>query len=147
MNYNVAITYYSIFASTVVGMLTNLSPTTNLWVIFTVGGIFITIGHQIFDKKIKNSFGKIIWNIVVSLVFCLLLKVLHDEGVMSKVSLIIYTLVVSMVAPATVSLALNELPKRISDQITAFPEWFVGLLKSKAESAIHSKQEDDDRRD
>lgn len=97
------------------------------------------IGHSIFDQKVKHSFGKIAWMVVTSFVVCLFIKFIYDEGMISTLSMIISTLVASMVAPATFSLALKELPAKIAEQISALPEIIVGIAKKRAERSLGIK--------
>lgn len=96
-----------------------------------IGGIFIMIGHSIFDQKVKHSAGKIIWMVITSVTACIVVKFLYDEKSLTPMSLIVATLVASMVAPATMSVVLKELPSRISEQILRLPEILLDALKNK----------------
>ena len=122
---------YSIAVSTSLAALNNFTKYDLFWLVFTLGGIFIMVGHSIFDRKIKHSLGKIIWMVVTSFIICLLIKILYDEGSISLMSMIVSTLIASMVAPATISIALTQLPTKIAEQISALPEWFFNMMKNK----------------
>lgn len=126
---------YAIAVSTSLTALNNFSKYDIFWLVFTLGGIFIMIGHSIFDQKVTHSFGKIVWMVVTSFIVCLFIKFLYDEGMISLLSMIVSTLIASMIAPATFSIALKELPTKISDQILMLPEWFVGIAKRKIEKS------------
>ncbi len=116
--------------SATLGMLGNFSKYDVFWLVFSLGGIFVMIGHSIWDKKVQHSIGKITWMIVTSFIFCLLVKFLYDEKIISAFSMVVSTLVVSMIAPAVTSIALSELPSKIGDQLLSLPEFFFDILKS-----------------
>lgn len=124
-----------IYASTVTVSLSsvfyNFTRYDAFWLVFALGGIFIMVGHQIFDQKIKHTLGKILWMVVTSLVVCFFIKILYDEKIISLMSMIISTLVASMIAPATFSIALKDLPAKVAEQILGLPEWFFSYLKRK----------------
>ena len=134
------LTVYALTVGTTLSALNNFTKYDIFWLVFTLGGIFIMIGHSIFDQKVKHSFGKIAWMVVTSFVVCLFVKFTYDEGMISTLSMIISTLVASMVAPATFSLALKELPAKIAEQISALPEIIVGIAKRRAERSLDLKE-------
>lgn len=131
MKTNLTFQIYAVLASSLMGSLGGLSKYTVYWLVFTLGGILIMLGHTIFDQKVKHSAGKIVWMIITSLVACIVVKFLYDENSLSPMSMIVATLVASMVAPATMSVVLTQLPDKIAEQVSALPEWLFGLLKSK----------------
>lgn len=133
MRANTIIQIYAMAVSATLASLNNFTKYDIFWLVFMLGGIFIMIGHSIFDQKVKHSLGKIIWMVVTSFIVCLFIKFLYDEGMTSLLSMIVSTLIASMVAPATFSIALKELPEKIADQIAAMPEWIVGMAKRKVE--------------
>lgn len=135
MKYNTIMSFYAATVSASLAALNNFSKYDVFWMVFMLGGMFIMIGHSIFDQKVRHSFGKIVWMIVTSFVVCLFIKFLYDERMISLLSMIVSTLISSMVAPATFSIALKELPDRIAEQILTLPEWFVGIAKRKVEKS------------
>ena len=122
---------YCLAVSTSLAALNNFTKYDLFWLVFTLGGIFITVGHSIFDRKIKHSLGKIIWMVVTSFIVCLFIKFMFGEKMISLMSMIVSTLIASMVAPATISIALTQLPTKIAEQISALPEWFFIMMKNK----------------
>lgn len=136
MKYEIQIKLYSMVTAGGIAILANVTKYDWLWVIFTFGGISIMLGHLIFDKKIKHSAGKITWMIITSFIFCLLIKFYYDEKKIDVFSMVISTLIVSMIAPATISILLQKLPEKVSEQILSLPEFLMGILKSKVENQI-----------
>lgn len=125
------LTLYASAVSVSLAALANFTKYDLFWLIFTLGGIFIMIGHQIFDQKINHSFGKIVWMVVTSFLACLFIKFLYNDGYLSSLSMIISTLIASMIAPTTISIVLVTLPDKVAEQIAALPEWLFGFLKRK----------------
>lgn len=123
--------YYAVVTSSFVGMLGGFSRYDFFWSIFSIGGMFIMIGHAIFDQKIKYSAGRILWMIVSSSVACLVVKLLYDEKMISLMSMIIATLISSMIAPAVLSVVLKDLPGKVSEQILELPKILIDVLKNK----------------
>lgn len=122
---------YAVGASALIGYMSGFTKHDVYWLVFLVGGLFTVIGHSIFDQRVKFSAGKIVWTIVTSLVSCLLIKYLYDEGVISAMTMSISTLIASMVAPAVMSSILKELPAKISENILKIPELLLEWLKDK----------------
>lgn len=89
------------------------------------------IGHQLFDQKIKHSFGKILWMVLTSFIACFFIKILYAEEMISPMTMILSTLIASMLAPAVFSIALKDLPDKVAEQILSLPEWFFNFLKRK----------------
>ena len=131
MKADTSLQIYTIAVSTSLAALNNFTKYDLFWLVFTMGGVFIMVGHSIFDRKIKHSLGKIIWMVVTSFIVCLFIKFMFDEKMISLMSMIVSTLIASMVAPATTSMALTQLPTKIADQISALPEWFFNMMKNK----------------
>lgn len=122
---------YATAVGTTLAMLNNLTRYDVFWLIFTLGGTFVMLGHSLFDQKVKHSAGKITYMIVVSVLSCLVVKFLYDEKKIELMSMMVFTLICSMIAPAITTVVLSELPKKVSEQILALPEWLFGLLKRK----------------
>ena len=133
MKTNLTFQIYAITVSTTVAVLNNFTKYDIFWLVFTIGGIFIMIGHSVFDQKVKHSLGKIIWMVLTSFIVCLFIKFLYDEKIITLMSMIVSTLIASMVAPATFSIVLKELPEKIAEQIASIPEWLLNLLKSRVD--------------
>lgn len=131
MRENLTLQIYASAVSLSLSSLYSLSRHDVLWLIFTIGGLFIMLGHQIFDQKIKHSAGKILWMVVTSFTVCFFIKILYDDGAISQMSMIICSLIASMIAPAVFSIALKDLPEKVAEQILALPEWFFSILKRK----------------
>lgn len=131
MNTQSTLNIYASAVSIALASLANFGKYDMFWLIFSLGGIFIMIGHQIFDQKIKHSFGKIVWMVTTSFLACLFIKFLYNETYISLLSMIISTLVASMIAPATISIVLVTLPDKVAEQIAGLPEWLFGILKKK----------------
>lgn len=133
MKTNLTFQIYAITVSTTLAVLNNFTKYDIFWLVFTIGGIFIMIGHSVFDQKVKHSLGKIIWMVLTSFIVCLFIKFLYDEKIITLMSMIVSTLIASMVAPATFSIVLKELPEKIAEQIASIPEWLLNLLKSRVD--------------
>lgn len=54
-------------------------------------------------------------------------------------TMIISTLISSMIAPAVFSIALKDLPDKVSEQVLSLPEWLFGILKKKYDKDDRSK--------
>lgn len=132
----------AVFISSLAGIMAGVTKYDVFWSIFTIGGIFIMIGHSIFDQKIKYSAGRITWMIVSSLVSCFLIKILYDEKIISLMSMIVATLISSMIAPAVLSVILRDLPSRVSEQILKLPEILVVALKNKLGSKTNTDKDE-----
>lgn len=133
MKTNLTFQIYAITVSTTLAVLNNFTKYDIFWLVFTIGGIFIMIGHSVFDQKVKHSLGKIIWMVLTSFIVCLFIKFLYGEKIITLMSMIVSTLIASMVAPATFSIVLKELPEKIAEQIASIPEWLLNLLKSRVD--------------
>lgn len=133
MKTNLTFQIYAITVSTTLAVLNNFTKYDIFWLVFTLGGIFIMIGHSVFDQKVKHSLGKIIWMVLTSFIVCLFIKFLYDEKIITLMSMVVSTLIASMVAPATFSIVLKELPEKIAEQIASIPEWLLNLLKSRVD--------------
>lgn len=131
MNANFLFQLYAVGASALIGYMGGFTKHDLYWLIFLIGGLITVIGHSIFDQRVKFSAGRIAWTIVTSLVSCLLIKYLYDEGEISAMTMSISTLIASMVAPAVMSSILKELPEKISENILKLPELFFDALKSR----------------
>lgn len=141
MNANFLFQLYAVGASALIGYLGGFTKHDFYWLIFLIGGLCTVIGHSIFDQKVKFSAGRIAWTIVTSLMACLLIKYLYDEGEISAMTMSISTLISSMVAPAVMSKILKELPTKISENILKVPELLFGALKDKL---INTKDNDNE---
>lgn len=133
MKTDLSVQIYASMASLSLVSMANFSKYDLFWAVFSLGGIFIMVGHQIYDQKIKHSAGKITWMILTSLITCFFIKILYDEGTISTMTMIVLSLVVSMIAPATFSIALKDLPDKVAEQILSLPEWFFNFLKNKVD--------------
>lgn len=131
MRDNLSLQIYTSAVSASLASLYSFTKYDLFWLVFTLGGIFIMIGHQIFDQKIKHSFGKILWMVLTSFVLCFFIKFLYAESFISPMTMIVSTLIASMIAPAVFSIALKDLPDKVADQILSLPEWFFNILKRK----------------
>lgn len=131
MRHNLTLQIYTSAVSAALASLYSFTKYDLFWLVFTLGGIFIMIGHQIFDRKIRHSFGKMMWMILTSFVACFFIKFLHAEGIISIMTMIVSTLIASMIAPAVVSIALTDLPAKVAEQVLSLPEWLFGILKRK----------------
>lgn len=131
MRHNLTLQIYTSAVSAALASLYSFTKYDLFWLVFTLGGIFIMIGHQIFDRKIRHSFGKMMWMILTSFVACFFIKFLHAEGIISIMTMVVSTLIASMIAPAVVSIALTDLPAKVAEQVLSLPEWLFGILKRK----------------
>lgn len=131
MRDNISLQIYTSAVSAALASLYSFTKYDLFWLVFTLGGIFIMIGHQIFDQKIKHSFGKILWMVLTSFVVCFFIKFLYAEEIISPMTMIVSTLIASMIAPAVFSIALKDLPDKVAEQILQMPEWFFNILKRK----------------
>ena len=131
MRDNISIQIYSSVVSASLASLYTFTKYDLFWLVFTLGGIFIMIGHQLFDQKIKHSFGKILWMVLTSFIACFFIKILYAEEMISPMTMILSTLIASMLAPAVFSIALKDLPDKVAEQILSLPEWFFNFLKRK----------------
>lgn len=131
MRYNTTLQIYASTVSASLASIYSFSKYDLFWLIFALGGIFIMVGHQIFDKKVKHSFGKIVWMVLTSLIVCFFIKFLYSEDLISALTMIVSTLIASMIAPATMSILLRDLPDKVAEQILSLPEWFFNFLKDK----------------
>ena len=131
MRDNISIQIYSSVVSAALASLYTFTKYDLFWLVFTLGGIFIMIGHQLFDQKIKHSFGKILWMVLTSFIACFFIKFLYAEEMISPMTMILSTLIASMLAPAVFSIALKDLPDKVAEQILSLPEWFFNFLKRK----------------